>query len=141
MIERGVVAGFLTICTIQDVRKRQISMVWVGIFLGLGSCLWIGRRTLTMWEILGGLGVGATLLLVAKVTKEAVGYGDGWVLCTTGIYLGGWENFFLFWWGSVFAAGYAAILAVFGKKTGKTEIPFLPFLLAAHIIKVVCIWW
>lgn len=140
MIEGGILAAFLIICTIEDIRKRQIHKIWIWGFAGIGVFLYQIQGKLTLQELIGGVGIGIFLLLIGKITKEAIGYGDGGVLCTTGIYLGFWDNLFLLFWGSVFAAFYAFILILCCKKEKSETLPFLPFLFAAYGMKITKQW-
>lgn len=140
VIESGILTGFLTICTIEDIRKRKIHSIWIWSFAGIGIFLYKIQGKLTIQELIGGVGIGILLLLIGKITKESIGYGDGGVLCTTGVYLGFWNNFSLLFWGSVFAAVYAVVLMLFCKKEKSETLPFLPFLLIAYVIKTIKLW-
>ena len=52
----------------------------------------------------------------------------------TGIYLGGWDNCSLFMTSLVLAFVYAIIQILVRKKSAKSEIPFVPFVLSAYVL-------
>lgn len=136
MIEKIVMAFFLGIESIHDIRQHKVRMISVFVFAGIGLGMNIVGKEISLRDMAAGVGVGLLCLLVAKFTHEEIGCGDGWVLCTTGIYLGGRENLVLFFAAAVFAAVYAVVLIVVCKKERKTEIPFVPFLFAAHMVQM-----
>ena len=80
-------------------------------------------------QLLAGLLPGIFLLILARITREAVGYGDGLILLFIGLSLGFWECIGIFFAGllGIFLAAVLALL-LFGRKKS-LEIPFIPFLL------------
>lgn len=66
-------------------------------------------------------------------TREAVGYGDVWIITLLGIYLGIWDTVTLvciaFFFSSIAAVG----CLVWKKFRRDTRIPFVPFLTAAYV--------
>ena len=86
---KSAVFLLLLINGILDWRKGEISLVSLLSFgaAGIGLNVWLGYQSLL--EAAGGAGLGILLLLTAFLTGEAIGFGDGFLLCVTGIYLGG----------------------------------------------------
>lgn len=123
---------FLGFNSWSDIRRRQISLWFTGIFalLGLGNAIWEGRSSL--W-FLFPVGVGIGLLALSVVTGGALGMGDAWIVAALGIVLKPEEFAATLSIGLFLAAVWAAILlAVFGKSR-KTEFPFVPFLLLGYL--------
>ena len=89
-------------------------------------------------ELLGGVLPGAVCLAVSAVTKGAVGFGDGLVLCVTGILLGGKGNLQLITVGSLLCAFVLGLGLITGKVRWKQRFPFVPFLCAAQIGRILC---
>ena len=84
---------------------------------------------LLICRLLAGLLPGIFLLVLAKITREAVGYGDGLILLFIGLSLGFWECIGIFFIGLLGVFLAAVLVALFfGRKKG-LEIPFIPFLL------------
>ena len=83
--------GFLLILAWIDWKKREIPLLFLGIFAG-GGCLagWLSE-TLQWKEMMGGLLVGGILLLGALASRGGIGAGDALAFCASGIYLGFWQ--------------------------------------------------
>ena len=134
-VEWAINMIMLAFCSIQDIREKKISL-WKLKIYGLfttAACLWKlfppdDHSILLVCQSLAGLIPGVFLLLLAKITREAVGYGDGLILLFIGLSLGFWECLSILLAGllGVFLAAVFAVL-LFGGKRGM-EIPFLPFL-------------
>ena len=77
---------FLGFNSWSDIRRRQISLWFTGIFalLGRGNAIWEGRSSL--WFLLP-VGVGIGLLALSVVTGGALGMGDAWIVAALGIVL------------------------------------------------------
>ncbi len=115
-----------------DLRKKCLP-VWILAVLNVTSivlCILIRRNS--VFSVLGGVCVGAVFLLASKLTREAIGYGDSWLILSLGIYLGLRQLL-----GVVFAASFvASLISLFlclakGWKR-KRGLPFIPFLAAAY---------
>lgn len=129
---------FLTICALIDIRKRQIP-VWLLILASV--CLSIfrilhWRESTVVW--LGGIAVGIVFLIVSKLTDEALGYGDSWMILLLGIYLGVWDLLWLLSIAFLLSAIMAAIVLFKNKWSRKAAFPFVPFL-AVSYMGVLCL--
>ena len=80
-----------------------------------------------MGELLCSLLPGMLLLLLGRITSQAVGYGDGWVILILGLFLAPAELLGILGLASALAGIWALYLVV--RKRKDQEIPFLPFLL------------
>ena len=81
---------FLGINTIYDLRFRKILLWSVAAFSITGVCGGVPAGAEGTAMAASGYDPGILLLLIRKVTDGGVGYGDGLVVCVTGIYLGLW---------------------------------------------------
>ncbi len=131
-IIKAAVLLLLFINSISDWRRREVSLISLGVFgaVGIGLNAWLGSRS--TFQIAGGAALGVLLLLAAFFTKEAIGFGDGFLICTTGIYLGFWENLNLLFWGAVCSAVILGAGFMTGRVKLKERVPFVPFLLLAY---------
>lgn len=122
---------FLAVCAVFDGFRRQIPLVvvWLGILTAI--CLRING-------IMGEEGVAAVLLslmpgtgffLLSFLTREKVGYGDGWVLLMIGLFSGFFRCFLILLVGLLLESMAAVILLSLKKIQRDKEIPFSPFLL------------
>lgn len=130
---------FLAVCAVSDGCRRQVplAVVWLGMLTA--SCFHIGGvmgETSLMSAVLSLL-PGAGFLLLGFLTKEKVGYGDGWALLMIGLFTGLYQCFLILLVGLVAESAAAIVLLAAGKAKRDREIPFLPFLLLGMGV-VVC---
>ena len=128
---KGAVLIFLCICTVFDIRKKEIPLILAGVGMAaaVGFTVWrIGNRSVFAAQILLSLLPGLFFLLVSWCTKEKVGYGDGILLLITGLVVG----FYLCLTGlciSLFLSALFGVVLLFLHKAKKnSRIPFVPFL-------------
>ena len=138
MWSQAIVMGMLTLCSAQDIKKKQIRLNPVLIFGILGIFFHMLWRVHSMENMLLGMSVGVALLFFSVLTGGKIGAGDGLLLIVTGIYLGLEQNLQLFFCGLLLCSMWALGLLILRKKTRKDSIPFVPFLLAAYMGMLVC---
>lgn len=127
---------FLTMEGIRDLRERKISMKSVLFFGIVGIITSLPDIKLQWMSLMGGIAIGVGLLLIAKFTREKVGFGDGWIFTVSGVYLGFYNNLSLFFIALFLAAMTSVALLVFKRVSFKTELPFVSFVLPAYFITV-----
>ena len=124
-------------CVIMDLRKKELPLVYMLIFLPLSAAWNLFFARITLWDMVFGLLTGGVFLLVSWGTRGAIGFGDGVMMGATGVWMGG-----LF----VIGASMAAFLTagIFGiiylkirKLDRKTKLPFAPFFTAACLTMAV----
>ncbi len=133
MIESCVALGLLGVCSVEDIRKREIGVYKIFLVGIAGVFLHIFREKIGIYNLLAGMSIGLVLLLLGKVFKGSIGSGDGLILMDTGILLGLERNLELFLNGLLLAGVWALILWVFFRKKKEYEIPFIPFLLISYV--------
>lgn len=121
----------LGVCALWDGMKKEIplAVVWIGILaaviLHLAGIM--GEET---WLSLGfSLFPGIFFWMVSFMTREKVGYGDGWVLLMIGLFIGFIKCFLVLLIGLVAESIILLVLLAFRKVHKDGEIPFVPFLL------------
>lgn len=111
-----------------DIKKKQ---VWIGFPIlasGVGVFCGISEDTLSLQEL--GLELGITIIfrIISKVSKEAIGMGDVWVIGSILLVTGVMEGMGVLFLAFLLAAVYGGVLWI-GKKKGKDKMfPFVPFL-------------
>lgn len=124
---------FLIIGTYFDVRNETLPLPFLVIFTGaaiLGNMLFPYQR---LQEILIGSAVGGTFLFAGWISREAIGYGDGWVLIILGI-MKGIHGLIPIVIGAFFLSGvYGLWKLIFLKEERNSTMPFLPFLLMTSL--------
>lgn len=122
---------FLAVCAVFDglYRKVPLAVVWLGMFLAV--CLRLGGAMgkTNLMTMAFSLMPGSGFFLLSFLTKEKVGYGDGWALLMIGLFLGLYQCFLILLAGLMAQSAAAVVLLVLGKANRNREIPFVPFLL------------
>lgn len=131
-----ITAGGLIVNTVLDFRKKEVSLI-IAAIMGSYGILWrIFTVTEFSLDMVFGLLPGIISLFIAGITKESIGYGDGWILLALGISIGG-RNMIIICMVALFAAGICAfILIVFFRKDRKYQIPFVPFILLGYLCMI-----
>lgn len=133
MWSQAVVMGMLTLCSAEDIRRKQIRLNPVLFFGILGIFFHMLWRVQSIENILLGMSVGVALLFLSVLTGGKIGAGDAVLLIVTGIYLGLKQNLELFFYGLLLCSMWALGLLILRKKNRKDSVPFVPFLLAAYM--------
>lgn len=95
------------------------------------------RGEADVWLIAGGAAVGFLFLLLSKVTREGIGYGDSWGILVLGIYLGFWKILEVLA-GAFSVLGIVSLVALCVKKMSrKYGIPFFPFLTIGYFMSLI----
>lgn len=93
-----------------------------------------------IWQIAGGAGIGFAFLLISKVTREGIGYGDSWGILSLGIYLG-FVKLIEVLAGALFIVVIVSIIMLCIKKMSRRYcLPFFPFLTVGYVMGVINIW-
>jgi leader peptidase (prepilin peptidase)/N-methyltransferase len=129
--------GMLALCSVQDIRKKQIRLNPVLAFGILGILFHMLWSLQSIGSLLAGMAVGMALLILALLSGGRIGVGDGVLLIVTGIYLGLEGNLELLFLALLLSGLWALVLLLLKKKKRQDTIPFVPFLLAAYIGMVV----
>lgn len=134
-----MVAGMCVECLLcigayMDIRSRRLPVALLVIAGALGVPIYLVVRQIEFVSLCGGVAIGVAILAVSYGTHGGIGIGDGGVLCVTGLYLGFYKNVRLFFAALVLAAVWSVILLISRRAGRKTEIPFVPFLLATHTV-------
>ena len=133
MWNQAAVVSMLTLCSAEDMKRKQIRLNPVLLFGILGIFFHMLWRVQSIENILLGMSVGVVLLMLSVLTGGRIGAGDAVLLIVTGIYLGLEQNLQLFFSGLLLCGMWALGLLILKKKSRKDSIPFVPFLLAAYM--------
>ncbi|MDE7404566.1 MAG: prepilin peptidase [Lachnospiraceae bacterium] len=117
---------FLAGLSAGDVREKKIPICKVVLFAISAILYRIITGRFSWDEIRWGIFPGCVLLLLALLTKENIGYGDGITVLALGLWTGGWFTLVVVCIG-IMLSGVWGMVCIFRKKT--EPIPFIPFLL------------
>ena len=123
---------FLAMNSWLDIRRREISLLLTGAYAGCGIIYSIlqGRN---IQDVLIPAGIGILFLAAGMISRGAIGVGDCWILLALGALLDTETYIRMLCIGFFLAAFWSGILLVIRRKSRKTEIPLVPFLLAGYI--------
>ena len=116
-----------------DIKTKMVPLIAVAATAGsvLLYRLCVGTGIL---ELVMGLIPGVLLLVLALVTQESIGTGDGLMLCVLGLFCGWRQCLAVFGMALVLSALLSIILLICRKVGRKTELPFLPSLLGGYLL-------
>ena len=132
--------------TIIDIKHQLLpdrivfpSAAIAGVLLLAASAFMLDGGT-ALRTVLGAVVMWALYVVLRLISPSSMGYGDVKLAFVLGLYLG-----FISWqalmWGTVLAfllgAVWGLALIVTRKGTGKTQIPFGPFMLAGALVAMV----
>ena len=83
---------YLMTAVFMDIKEQTVSVKLAAITAAVGIVSQLLYPQMGMSEWLAGLLPAAVLILVAWITKQAVGFGDGCVLGVIGLYTGLWGS-------------------------------------------------
>lgn len=123
---------FLAMNSWLDIRRREISLLLTMVYAGCGIIYSIlqGRK---IQNVLIPAGIGILFLAAGLISRGAIGAGDCWILLALGALLDTETYIRMLCIGFFLAAFWSGILLVIRRKSRKTEIPLVPFLLAGYI--------
>lgn len=135
-INKIIFGVFLLAAAWEDGREKAVS-VWLFQAAGIAGLILallqgdVGRERLLSCMI----GVG--LLLLSRLTGEAMGMGDGWFFVVSGLYLSALLNLKLLIFGIFLNGIVCGVIYLWGCLRGrdykKKTVPFLPFLVPVWI--------
>lgn len=122
---------FLAVCAVFDGLQKKIPLaaVWLGMLVAIGLRAGGLMGDVSISAVALSLLPGAAFFLLGFVTREKVGYGDGWVLLMIGLFLDLPRCFFILLTALLIESATALFLLVMRKINRDKEIPFCPFLL------------
>ena len=123
---------FLLFSSFLDIRKREISIP-VTLLFGLAGVAYSIKTGRTMTDYLIPLGIGILILGGSVLTRGQVGMGDGWMLLALGCMLRMECYIQMACIGMLLAAACSGVLLLVFRKSRKTEIPLVPFLLLGYV--------
>ena len=117
---------FLALLAAEDIKEKRVS-VWKILFFAAAAVVYLLLSKQFDWRgISGAVLPGVLLLLLAFLTREGIGYGDGAAVAVLGLWTNGWFARMAAAAGIMLAGGYGVFCLL---KKRKELIPFLPFLL------------
>lgn len=117
---------------IEDWQKKQVSLLPILALAVVGSTLSVVSGDWNGWKVILRFLPGAVVFLFAWLTKESIGYGDALVVLCMGCFMTGLQLLNLCMAALTLSGLFALFLLLVRRKSRKTQIPFIPFLLAGY---------
>lgn len=147
MVENTCVGCLLLMGSISDIRTRKISVKLLLLFGILAISYHVFLKIFRVGEgiellfYLMAVIPGAAMIGLAKVSRESIGYGDGYLLVVIGLFLG-IKRTIVILTGALFITALSSMWLLVGKRAGlKKELPFIPALLAAFLLQTLERTW
>lgn len=128
IIFRTVLLTWLLLCSLQDIKDKQINLILISLGFILLFIISIIIGDLSLWQRIAGLTLGIILLILSKVSEGQIGLGDGLIFCIIGLSSGFYINSLILIYSLLLAAVFSIIYMIFKKVNKKTTIPFIPFI-------------
>lgn len=129
----GVTLLVLAVNSVTDLRKQEI-LPWFTLLTGLAGALWqLLWKESSLWNLFFFMLPGLLLLCLSRATQGKIGLGDGWVVWTGGIWLGFFPILQILMEALWLAFGACVLLWLTHRR--KKELPFVPFLWGAFILR------
>ena len=130
---RIILLGMLVLYALEDIWKKRISVRYLWIFGAAGIAINLFQKSISVPDMLLGAAVGVALVVVSLLTRGSIGLGDGFLLMTAGVFLGGSSVLELLFISLLYAALVSLGMLAFRRWKQKREIPFVPFLLLGYL--------
>lgn len=131
-ISENITLVFLIYSSWKDMKKREISLAVTGVY-GLCGIIFSLMQKRAFADFLIPLGIGLLILFFSLLTKGEIGMGDGWFLLALGFALDTSLYLKTVSMGMILAAVWSGILLTVCRKSRKTEIPLVPFLMLGYM--------
>ena len=129
----------LVVGSVYDWKYHSLPM-WLLLIGGVGGVIgiffaWQGEiRSIT--ELWTALLLGVMGILLAYVTREQIGYGDGWILLIMGACLGVAQVVAALFWALAGVCIVSIFLLMSKKGNRSSQIPFVPFLCVGSLVTI-----
>lgn len=129
----AAVAAVMLLCTIADIKKKEISIWLFGV---LGLVVIVGGFTVDSirgYRMAAGIIPGILLVILAKITEQSIGYGDGIILAEIGFITGVGRCTLILAAAMALAAFFSLGVLVIKKVDKRYRIPFVPFMTISYV--------
>ena len=123
----------LGIGSVLDLKRRVIPIYLLLLMSAAVFFIALFDKEVSLWYRLAGASLGVIFFGISKFTKEAVGYGDSWIILLLGIALGIFEVLQVLFTASLVAAVVGLLYLWIRQWKRSATLPFVPFLTLAYI--------
>ena len=122
-----------------DVRNMCISKRYIGFAGMIAIVVLLFDGSNSLYEVILGILFGGVLLLIAKVTKQSIGYADGIVMLIVGVLLGGSVSIVIFMIATFLLGIVGLCISIFKKTSLKVKRPLIPSIFVVYILWLIVV--
>ncbi len=126
----------LIISSIEDIRKKEI-LLWeigaCGIISVIRVIMDIVSGEFDIWMVALSLFAGAVFMVLSLLTRQGVGFGDGFIILAMGPALGAKGILIAVMMALFTSSLFSGALLILRRAGKKTKIPFVPFLALGNL--------
>ena len=122
---------------IQDLKEKKISLLYLKVGVMMGLLFFIGdikRQDITIGEIIFSFLPGILFLIAAKISREKIGFGDGWLFLIVACWVGMRETWALWQISLVLSSIFSFVMLITKKYSRSYCMAFVPFVWLAHLL-------
>jgi len=120
-------------CSYSDAKKKTIPIYLLIILSVVVVCVAMLCNTVSMQMRVTGALLGLLFLFVSKCSKEAIGYGDSWLILLLGIQVGCLRAIGVLFLASLLASAISLFFLWRHRWKRSMTLPFVPFLTIAYL--------
>lgn len=133
LVKCVVMIGILMICSYFDLKEKKIPVIAVLLGIIAITVINVIGQDISLPACLIGTVFGGLLLLISRLTKNALGMGDALLVLMIGAGMGIYQTALVLFYGLLVTAVVSTILLCMKRVKRNTEIPFVPFLLIGYV--------
>lgn len=128
-----IVFLLLVTCSVSDWKKKTIPILpLIALSVVVVACALLCNTVSIRLRVSGAL-MGLLFFLISKCTKEAIGYGDSWLILLLGIYMGSLRATYVLFVAALLSA-IASLFLLWKCRWKRTAtLPFVPFLGVSYL--------
>ena len=128
-----LVLAMLIACSYSDARKKTMPVYLLIIFSAVVGGVALLCKDISIQTRLGGGLLGLFFLLASKCSKEAIGYGDSWIILLLGVQMGCMRALGVLFAASILAGAVSLVFLWKHHWKRNMTLPFVPFLTISYI--------
>lgn len=137
-MEKIVLIGlFLFIGMVYDIRFKQIPSIIFVVFGAIAAVETAVGIWGNQWEALAGGAPGLLLLLVSRISREQIGYGDSLAFLIVGALSGPEDIVYMILLAFLAASAVSGILFMIKRVDRNYCIPFFPMIFIAYLFRYI----
>lgn len=129
--------SLLILCTYYDIRFKKLPVFILVIFAIIIIIINGLEDSLFSRAVFFRIIPGTVFLMLALMTRQAVGYGDGIIIILLGLSLGSKRCITVVFIGLVLSSVFSLYILLLKKGSRQTRLPFVPFLLIAMGVELI----